>query len=89
MWDMANNPTDFISRYYHAPSADDMQSAVRQNATTIQNDIHVEFNLDNVQDPEDFLRFIQKDEKAHKLLQTMMFAELSGRGHFEKFKIKI
>ena len=91
LWHLVNNPGDYIKRFYpNAPSAEALQPVIHERpATTIQNEIHVEFNLENVQKPEDFLRFIQHDEKAHRLLQTMMFAELSGRSSFEKYKIRI
>ena len=91
LWHLVNNPGDYIKRFYpNAPSAEALQPVIHERtATTINNEIHVEFNLENVQKPEDFLRFIQHDEKAHRLLQTMMFAELSGRSSFEKYKIRI
>ena len=91
LWHLVNNPGDYIKRFYpNAPSAEALQPVMPEKpVTTINNEIHVEFNLENVQKPEDILRFIQHDEKAHRLLQTMMFAELSGRSSFEKYKIKI
>lgn len=88
MWDMANNPTDFISRYYHAPSAEDMQSAVRQNTATIQNEFNLHVNIDHVQDYNDFARQLQKDPKFEKLIHTIAFSEVTGRGRLAKFNIK-
>lgn len=91
LWHLVNNPGDYIKRFYpNAPSAEALQPVIHERpATTINNEIQFIVNVDHVQDYNDLLRQMQKDSKFERLVQTITFAEVTGRSSFEKFLIPI
>ncbi len=91
LWGLLNNPGDYIKRFHpNAPSAEALQPVMPEKpATTINNEIHFNVNVDHVQDYNDFARQLQKDPKFEKLIHTIAFSEITGRSSFEKYKIKI
>lgn len=91
LWGLLNNPGDYIKRFHpNAPSAEALQPVIHERpATTINNEIQFNVNVDHVQDYNDLIRQMQHDSKFEKLIHTITFAELSGRSSFEKYKIRI
>ncbi|WP_244324776.1 Smc domain-containing protein [Sporofaciens musculi] len=93
IWDLGNRPGEFINRFHpNAPSAENLQPVIHEKpATTIQNEIQFNVNVDHVQDYNDFLRQMRKDRKFEKLVQIIALNPISGglRSSFEKFSIQI
>jgi chromosome segregation ATPase len=93
IWDLGNRPGEFINRFHpNAPSAENLQPVMPEKpATTIQNEIQFNVNVDHVQDYNDFLRQMRKDRKFEKLVQIIALNPISGglRSSFEKFSIQI
>lgn len=93
IWDLGNRPGEFINRFHpNAPSSENLQPVIHEKpATTIQNEIQFNVNVDHVQDYNDFLRQMRKDRKFEKLVQIIALNPISGglRSSFEKFSIQI
>jgi len=90
LWHLVNNPGDYIKRFHpNAPSAEALQPVMPEKpVTTIQNEYNLHVNIDHVQDYNDFARQLQKDPKFEKLIHTIAFSEVTGRGRLAKFNIK-
>lgn len=85
LWDMAHDPEEFIT--------DNMKSnMVVPNTLTqtnqTQNAINVTIPIAKVQDYNDFIKQLQSDSNAQKLIQAMAFNEVAGRNKFGKYAIK-
>lgn len=93
LWHLVNNPGDYIKRFYpNAPSAEALQPVIHERpATTIQNEIHLNINVDHVQDYNDLLRQMRNDPKFERLVQTLTLYPISGslRSTFAKYSIHI
>lgn len=93
LWHLVNNPGDYIKRFYpNAPSAEALQPVIHERpATTIQNEIHLNVNVDHVQDYNDLLRQMRNDPKFERLVQTLTLYPISGslRSTFAKYSIHI
>ena len=82
---MAHDPEEFIT--------DNMKSnMVVPNTLTqtnqTQNAINVTIPIAKVQDYNDFIKQLQSDSNAQKLIQAMAFNEVAGRNKFGKYAIK-
>lgn len=85
LWSLAHDPEKFI--------ADNLKSdMVVPNALTqtnqTQNTINVTIPIAKVQDYNDFIKQLQSDSNAQKLIQAMAFNEVAGRNKFGKYAIK-
>ena len=93
LWNLVNNPGDYIKRFHpNAPSAEALQPVMPEKpATTINNEIHFNVNVDHVQDYNDLLRQMRNDRKFEKLVQTLTLYPISGslRSTFAKYSIHI
>lgn len=52
------------------------------------NNIEMNFNLPNVTDPEDFLDYFQKSQRAQKIVQSMTIGSSLGGNSLDKYKYK-
>ena len=85
LWSLAHDPEKFI--------ADNLKSdMVAPNALTqtnqTQNTINVTIPIAKVQDYNDFIKQLQSDSNAQKLIQAMALNEVAGRNKFGKYAIK-
>lgn len=85
LWSLAHDPEKFI--------ADNLKSdMVVPNALTqtnqTQNTINVTIPIAKVQDYNDFIKQLQSDSNAQKLIQAMALNEVAGRNKFGKYAIK-
>lgn len=85
LWDMATDPSDFIKRNLDI----DTSALLAQNNkhSQINNTISINIPIDRVQDYNDFIRQLQNDPKAEKLIQAIAFDQVTGRGRMGKYKV--
>ena len=85
IWDMATDPSDFIKRNLDI----DTSTLLAQNnkPSQINNTISISIPIDKVQDYNDFIRQLQKDPKAEKLIQSIAFDQVTGRGRLGKYNV--
>ena len=82
---MATDPSDFIKRNLDI----DTSTLLAQNnkPSQINNTISISIPIDKVQDYNDFIRQLQKDPKAEKLIQSIAFDQVTGRGRLGKYNV--
>lgn len=68
-----------------SPIANVNTSAVSQ---PVNNDIQINIEIDKVQDYNDFVRQLQKDQKFEKLIQNMTIGRVNGGSKLSKYTIK-
>ena len=87
LWDMATDPSDFIKRNLDI----DTSALLAQNnkPSQINNTISINIPIDRVQDYNDFIRQLQNDPKAEKLIQSIAFDQVTGRGRMGKYKVNL
>ena len=87
IWEMATNPTDFISKYMpkFSPIIPSKSSSVNNAPTEIQ----VNIGIEKVQDYNDFVRQLQNDNKFERLVQAMTIDRIAGKGKLNKHGIRI
>lgn len=85
IWDMATDPSDFIKRNLDI----DTSALLAQNnkPSQINNTISISIPIDKVQDYNDFIRQLQNDPKAEKLIQSIAFDQVTGRGRLGKYNV--
>lgn len=85
IWDMATDPSDFIKRNLDI----DTSALLAQNnkPSQINNTISINIPIGRVQDYNDFIRQLQNDPKAEKLIQSIAFDQVTGRGKMGKYKV--
>lgn len=85
IWDMATDPSDFIKRNLDI----DTSALLAQNnqPPQVNNTISINIPIDRVQDYNDFIRQLQNDPKAEKLIQAIAFDQVTGRGRMGKYKV--
>ena len=59
---------------------------VEENNNTI---VNVNISIDHVESYNDFIRQLQSDKKGKKLIQSLAFDDLTGRGNLNVFSTKI
>lgn len=90
IWDLGNRPGEFINRFHpNAPSAEALQPVIHERpATTINNEIQFNVNVDHVQDYNDLVKQMRNDRKFEKMIQIMVANPMRGRSTFEKYSIQ-
>lgn len=83
IWDMANNPADFIRDQLRLPF-----SPVQSSGGTINNTIDLEITLPNVSNYEEFMNAARSDPKFEKLIQAMTVDRIAKRSAQAKNSIK-
>ena len=86
IWDMASDPSDFISKNLFG---NDILSGIEPYMNVDNSRIdEVTFNLPNVTNYEDFMNRARKDEKFEGMIQAMTVRRLTGGSKFAKSKYK-
>ena len=87
IWDMATDPSDFIKRNLDI----DTSALLAQNnqPPQVNNTISINIPIGRVQDYNDFIRQLQNDPKAEKLIQSIAFDQVTGRGRMGKYKVNL
>ena len=85
IWDMANNPTEFIKENLDLgvgsiPNVVNMQNSYTQNLE------NVVFNMPNVQNYNELLSAMQKDKNFEKLILSMSIDRVAGKSSLAKGK---
>lgn len=85
IWNMANNPADFIKNNLGVDVGDAPISGSSNNSYT-QNIDKVVFNMPNVKNYDDIIRQMSKDKNAQRLLQSMTIDQIAGGSKLAKYK---
>lgn len=85
LWDMANDPSEFIKRNLDI----DTSTLLAQNnkPSQVNNTISINIPIDKVLDYNDFIKQLQNDPKAEKLIQSIAFDQVTGRGRLGKYNV--
>ncbi len=84
IWDMANDPSGFISSHL----IDVFPAAANWGNSNINQTFNMPIEIDHVQDYNDFIRQLQHDPKAERMIQAMTIGRISGRSKLNKYKYK-
>jgi len=88
IWDMANNPRDFIARAMNFGVSWPVAKVPGSTGNNIKNSIDMEIVLPNVSNYNDFMNSARSDPKFEKLVQAMTVDRLAGRNAKGKNNIK-
>lgn len=88
IWDMANNPHDFIARAMNFGVDWPVAKVPGDTGSNIKNSIDMEIVLPNVSNYNDFMNSARSDPKFEKLVQAMTVDRLAGRNAKGKNGIK-
>lgn len=83
IWDMANDPSGFISR--NSFGNNPLTSAVNTGGNTF-GDMYISIPIDHVQDYNDLVTQLQKDRKFEKMIVDMTIGRATGGNKFAKNK---
>lgn len=83
IWDMANDPSGFISR--NSFGNNPLTSAINAGGNTF-GDMYISIPIDHVQDYNDFVTQLQKDRKFEKMIQDITIGRITGGSKFAKYK---
>lgn len=85
LWEMANDPGEFIKKNLDVSGSTLPKPDMAQSQ--INNTISINIPIDKVLDYNDFIRQMQSDPKAERLIQSIAFDQLTGRGKMGKYKV--
>lgn len=88
IWDMANNPRNFIARAMNFGVNWPVAKVPGSTGSNIKNSIDMEIVLPNVSNYNDFMNSARSDPKFEKLVQAMTVDRLAGRNTKGKNNIK-
>lgn len=88
IWDMANNPRNFIARAMNFGVNCPVAKVPGDTGSNIKNSIDMEIVLPNVSNYNDFMNSARSDPKFEKLIQAMTVDRLAGRNAKGKNSIK-
>lgn len=85
IWDMAADPTKFISDHFMGtvPAATTVNNS---NEMNYNGDCNVNISLPNVESYNDFVRKMQHDNNLEKMMQSMTVSRTSGAGPMKKYR---
>lgn len=85
IWDMANNPTDFIKSNLNLDNVDSPVN--RGNQTSVeQNFESIVFNMPNVKNYDEMLNSMKNDRNFERLINAMTIDRLNGKSSLAKGK---
>ena len=84
IWNMANNPTDFVRGSLKMDNVNVPNNTMAQNTYT-QNLDKVVFNLPNVKSYDELLYAMQRDKNFERLILSMTIDRLAGRSSLAKY----
>lgn len=85
IWNMANNPAEFIKENLGIGSAN-VPSAQNINNTYTQHIDNVVFRMDNVKNYDEMLSAMQKDKNFERLVLSMSIDQIAGKSKLAKGK---
>jgi polyhydroxyalkanoate synthesis regulator phasin len=85
IWDMANNPADFIKNNLNLGAANAPNNSNVQNSYT-QHLENITFSFPNVHSYDEMLKQMQKDKSFEKLITAMTIDRIAGRSALAKGK---
>lgn len=89
LWDMANNPAQFIKDNLLAETSTSIPNVISNgNNNTIKNNIEMILTLPNVKNYEDFVRALQNDPRFEEMVQDMSVNLLAGGSSLSKYRHK-
>ena len=83
IWNMANNPADFIKNSLDA-SVGNMPSNMGSGNNVVQNFENVTFSMPNVKNYDQLIRTMQKDKNFERLVMSMSVDRLAGGSSLAK-----
>lgn len=88
IWDMANNPGQFIRDNMVVTATIPNVKTVDTTNGAVETSMHIEFILPNVSDYNSFISHMQRDKKFEKMVQDMTINQLSGGSQLAKYRYK-
>lgn len=85
IWNMANNPSDFIKDNFDFDKID-TGANVGNKTTMVQNLDKVVFNLPNVKNYDELLKSMQHDKNFERLIMSMTIDPIAGKSSLAKGK---
>ena len=85
IWNMANNPAEFIKNNLSLGSTSVPNNSTVQNSV-IQNFENVTFSMPNVRNYDELIRDMQKDPNFERLVEAMSIGKLAGKSSLAKGK---
>lgn len=88
LWDMANDPVNFISKNMGGNSALPTSVPMNDKNNVITNDFNVNIGIDHVEDYNDLVKKLQKDRHFERVIQSMTVDRMMGRSNLGKYNVK-
>ncbi len=88
VWDMANDPSGFISKNMSPRTSPDLPATTSSNNNMVQNDFNVNIGIDHVEDYNDFVKQLQKDRRFERLIHAMTVDLMMGKNSLGKYNVK-
>lgn len=88
IWELAQNPSRFLSSYGIGNLSGLIGRGFAGGDTIDVGGINITIPIDHVDDYNDFINQIAKDEKFEKLIQSMTVDRITGGSKLDKFKYK-
>ena len=85
IWDMASDPSDFINRNL---LTNGLISGIGNIGGNTFGDINIDIPIEYVQDYNDFVTQLQKDNKFERMIQDMTIGRINGGSKFAKGKYR-
>lgn len=87
IWEMANNPREFINNYSNNLSLPSM--AKNASSQNISNTVDVNIEIGKVTDLNSFLKELQSSKQFEKMLEQMSIGKMLGKPTLTKYNIKL
>lgn len=88
IWDMANNPTDFIRDNIADMIGTSIPSTTTASQSIKNNFDNITFNLPNVINSDDFINEMVNNKRFEKLIQSMSIDMAAGKSSLSKYKFR-
>ena len=85
LWDMANNPSEFLYSHLAKPYVPTVSLEGGTSINSTVNLDNVSFVLPNVKNYEEFLAAFQNDKKFERIVQAMTIDRIAGKSSFSKY----
>lgn len=85
IWDMANNPSEFIKNNLDL-GVGSVPNNINSQSNCVQNFDNIVFNMPNVKNYDEMLSAMQKDKNFEKLVLSMSIDRIAGRSSLGKNK---
>lgn len=89
IWEMANNPSDFIRKNISKMCLPNVMSSGTKQIHSTGTVLNVNIGIDKVQDYNDFVHQLQGDKNMKKFIQSLSLDPLMGKNSLNKYNLKI